>query len=301
MFAALLMVGCGDEGDVQEAGVEQDLGLDFKLPRTAPDGSSEIFKINKKEPNTLVCHEKWLVSTKAQYAPNPALYRKMWKDRKIQNVRDGYALKGLFERGATLEWVIYDRDGVHLFSFYLHKEDIQDSPPAEVPSGSPRASVRPEVGNPLGPIPKHRLEIGGSFELTPTGFSQTTYGRWDEEGPRKDGKRNGLWIFRYRPDKPKWEALFQDGKLLTVKGWKPNGEICPITKVADGNGVVVWYNKDGTEKIRLAYKDGWMDGLKNKAVGNYKDGQKDGLWIYYNEDGTEHYRDHYHNGELLDP
>ncbi len=130
LLVGTLLGGCGgeEERDVQEAGVEQDLGLDSKLPRRAPDGSSELFKINKKETNTLVYHEKWLVFTKAQYTENPALYRKMWKDRKIQNIRNGSALKGLLEKGATLKWVIYDKFGVHLFAFYLYKEDISVLP-----------------------------------------------------------------------------------------------------------------------------------------------------------------------------
>jgi len=41
-----------------------------------------------------------------------------------------------------------------------------------------------------------------------------------------------------------------------VKSWKPNGEICPITNVKDGNGIAVWYNEDGTEGDRLTFKDG---------------------------------------------
>jgi len=37
--------------------------------------------------------------------------------------------------------------------------------------------------------------------------------------------------------------------------WKPNGEKCPVTNLKDGNGFLVWYNEDGTERIRETYKD----------------------------------------------
>ena len=38
--------------------------------------------------------------------------------------------------------------------------------------------------------------------------------------------------------------------------WQPNGEICPVTNVKDGNGISVLYNEDGTEKERFTFKDG---------------------------------------------
>ena len=46
------------------------------------------------------------------------------------------------------------------------------------------------------------------------------------------------------------------GKLISAVVWKPDGEKCPVTKFKDGNGVVVEYNEDGTEKNRYTYRDG---------------------------------------------
>jgi hypothetical protein len=43
---------------------------------------------------------------------------------------------------------------------------------------------------------------------------------------------------------------------MSAEVWKPNGEKCPVTKLIDGNGVVLWYKKDGTEELRQTYKDG---------------------------------------------
>ena len=52
------------------------------------------------------------------------------------------------------------------------------------------------------------------------------------------------------------EGNFKDGKLMSAVHWKPNGEKCPVTNVKDGNGVMVFYNEDGTEEFRYTYKDG---------------------------------------------
>ena len=49
---------------------------------------------------------------------------------------------------------------------------------------------------------------------------------------------------------------YKDGKLLFAVSWKPDGERCPETNVKDGNGVVVSYDKEGTERHRLSFKDG---------------------------------------------
>ena len=52
------------------------------------------------------------------------------------------------------------------------------------------------------------------------------------------------------------EGNFKDGKTMSVKAWKPNGEKCPVTNVKDGSGVVVVYNEGGTESGRQTFKDG---------------------------------------------
>ena len=43
---------------------------------------------------------------------------------------------------------------------------------------------------------------------------------------------------------------------MTAVVWKPNGEKCPVTKLIDGNGVVVEYKEDGRELFRLTFKNG---------------------------------------------
>jgi antitoxin component YwqK of YwqJK toxin-antitoxin module len=50
--------------------------------------------------------------------------------------------------------------------------------------------------------------------------------------------------------------------MMTQTTWKPNGEKCPHTNLVNGTGVAVMYNDDGTERIRIPYKDGKIDFVK---------------------------------------
>ena len=85
---------------------------------------------------------------------------------------------------------------------------------------------------------------------------------WHESGQSgskkrfKDGKQDGLWTEWYENGQKRWEENYRDGKLMSAVHWKQNGEKCPVTNVKEGNGVVVWYKDDGTEALRLTYKDG---------------------------------------------
>ena len=85
---------------------------------------------------------------------------------------------------------------------------------------------------------------------------------WYENGQKrfevnqKDGKVDGLGASWHKNGQKEAEVNAKDGKMVTMTKWKPSGEKCPITNMVDGNGVVVHYNEDGTEKTRFRYKDG---------------------------------------------
>ena len=81
-------------------------------------------------------------------------------------------------------------------------------------------------------------------------------GQKQKEGNWRDGKRDGLDTTWYESGQKRYEGKYKDGKLTSIVVWKPNGEKCPVTNVKDGNGVVVYYNEDGTEWYRRTYKDG---------------------------------------------
>tara|TARA_Y100001934_G_scaffold160855_1_gene191889 strand:- start:758 stop:3061 length:2304 start_codon:yes stop_codon:yes gene_type:complete len=93
---------------------------------------------------------------------------------------------------------------------------------------------------------------------------------WHENGQRKlegnwkDGKEDGLQTMWYRSGQKASESSIKDGKFKSAKAWKPNGEKCPYTNLLDGNGLIVWYNDDGTELESATYKDGERVSNENK-------------------------------------
>ena len=52
------------------------------------------------------------------------------------------------------------------------------------------------------------------------------------------------------------ESLYQNGRVISIVVWKPNGEKCSDTKLINGNGVWVRYKENGTESWRSNYRNG---------------------------------------------
>ena len=90
---------------------------------------------------------------------------------------------------------------------------------------------------------------GKVYELHPNG--QKGY-----EGKYKDGLQEGLIVMWYESGQKRGEVNFFSGKVMSAKVWKPNGEKCPVSNLKDGNGVLLGYNEDGTEKFRQTFKEG---------------------------------------------
>ena len=89
---------------------------------------------------------------------------------------------------------------------------------------------------------------------------------WYENGQKmeevnyKDHKAEGLWTKWYPNGQKELEGSYKEGKPMSAVIWKFNGEKCPVTNLKDGNGVVVYYNLDGTEDFRITYKNGESQG-----------------------------------------
>ena len=99
----------------------------------------------------------------------------------------------------------------------------------------------------------------GPNEQTPyTGWAKGMYdnGQVRQLGQFKDGKQDGVATRWYESGQEKQEINYKDDKPISAEAWKPNGEKCPVTNVKNGNGVVVWYNEDGTEQESMAYREG---------------------------------------------
>lgn len=81
-------------------------------------------------------------------------------------------------------------------------------------------------------------------------------GQKAREGEYKKGKRHGNLTTWYENGQKSSESEWENGKLLKARSWLPNGTDCPDTNLQDGNGIIVWYDKDGEESERSVYKDG---------------------------------------------
>ena len=111
---------------------------------------------------------------------------------------------------------------------------------------------------------QYRIKDGSKLAYIPnqetpfTGKAVDFYknGQKEKEGNYTDGKLEGLRTLWYENEQKQEDWNFKDGKLISAEVWKPNGEKCPVTNVKDGNGVIVWYNMDGTERFRYTYKNG---------------------------------------------
>ena len=84
------------------------------------------------------------------------------------------------------------------------------------------------------------LQVRGKLAHAPN--QETPYTGWTKE--------------MYDNGQIKVLVQIKDGKPVIAVSWKPNGEKCPDTNLAYGNGVVVVYNDDGTEAFRQTFKDG---------------------------------------------
>jgi len=146
-------------------------------------------------------------------------------------------------------------------------------------------------------------------------------GQKEEEGKCKDGKEEGLWTKWFESGQKKEETNYMHGqlhgdgarwyqngqkenegnwkenKLTTALVWKPNGEKCAVTKIKEGNGVLVFYNDEGREKSRKIFKDGkadelslqtiWNENGQKRMQGNFKDGKPHGLCTHWNSNGIK--------------
>ena len=71
---------------------------------------------------------------------------------------------------------------------------------------------------------------------------------------------------------------FMNGKILNATGWKPNGELCPSTKVLNGVGVVVVYGENKAENAqslsKIEYTIERYDNGNKREEGSYLNGKK---------------------------
>ena len=95
-------------------------------------------------------------------------------------------------------------------------------------------------------------------------------GQWMRSGNHVDGKMVGVWTHWYENGQQRDELFYLGGYMGSAMVWKPDGEKCSMTDVKAGNGIMVKYMDDGTDLLRISYKDGEKHGYRL----TYKDGER---------------------------
>jgi antitoxin component YwqK of YwqJK toxin-antitoxin module len=95
---------------------------------------------------------------------------------------------------------------------------------------------------------------------------------WHENGTKKsevntkNGKPDGLSTSWYENGQRKVVFLCSEGKVVNGMGWLPNGQVCPISKIKDGSGVIVDYDNEGKEVSRKKFKEGFKANEVNEKT-----------------------------------
>ena len=147
---------------------------------------------------------------------------------------------------------------------------------------------RGEVGNQLYYLPNQDIPFTGkAVAKWPNGQKMTEISykdgkrhglkaHWYESGKKlseinyKDGKHHGLLSMWYENGQHRDQLFYLGSYMVSAIVWKPDGEICSMTDVKAGNGMMVKYKDDGMEWLRISYKDGEKRGYHF----TYKDGKQ---------------------------
>jgi len=76
---------------------------------------------------------------------------------------------------------------------------------------------------------------------------EVNYEKGWKHGPFKLWAKNGQKV---------GQGVHEDGRLSSIKVWKPSGQICPITDLKNGNGIVIRYNEYGEKESSTSYESG---------------------------------------------
>ena len=133
---------------------------------------------------------------------------------------------------------------------------------------------RGEVGNQLYYLPNHHVPFTGkAVAMWPNGQKMTEIsykdgkhhgllsmwyenGQWRRKVNFVDGKKDGVWKHCYENGQQSDQLFYLGSFMVSAIVWKPNGEICFMTDVNTGNGMMVKYTDEGMEWLRISYKDG---------------------------------------------
>ena len=90
----------------------------------------------------------------------------------------------------------------------------------------------------------------GLYEVWHVGFA------WISKSIGFSVKEENLYPIWKQRNHKRLEIIFDEGKFISAKGWKINGEQCPETNLKDGFGIIVEYGDGGLVYERKSYVDG---------------------------------------------
>ena len=155
---------------------------------------------------------------------------------------------------------------------------------------------------------KEAVDIEGGVEMVEGGRLIASNGsgpfsgwiKFQEESGKglqqfKDGKADGPRLRWYKNGQLGEEEAWDNGQLVAVTVWMPNGDKCPNTKFKNGSGIVHTYWDNGQKFTQSSFKDGkesglstmWHENGQKQLEQTYRDGQMDGLQTWWHENGQK--------------
>ena len=169
---------------------------------------------------------------------------------------DQVAIKSLQKRGVA-----------HNQLYYLPTQDMPftGKAVAKWPNGQKKTEINYKDGKRDG-LKAHWFESGQKLsEISyKAGKHDGPLTMWYENGKLRrkgnhmDGKMVGIWTHWYENNQQRDEMFYIGGLMESAIVWRPDGEKCSFTDVKAGNGIMVKYTDNGTEWLRLTYKNGGM-------------------------------------------
>ena len=107
------------------------------------------------------------------------------------------------------------------------------------------------------------------------------------------GKMDGLSDYSYPNGAKAYIDFYENGKMVRhAKSWKPDGSICDVTNVVDGEGVAQTYIRrvllNGEQISKMVYIMAWKLGfmrMVREIRKNQNNDKLDGLSTYWYESG----------------
>ena len=93
-------------------------------------------------------------------------------------------------------------------------------------------------------------------------YYQGVYETWYPNGQQRvsgqtfDGEMNGEWNQYYFNGNRHFHSMHDLGKIVAKKVWKVDGQLCPESNVANGNGSFIEYDENGTRIDKHIYQNG---------------------------------------------